>query len=282
MFEGGYTLLPNVLVRLGGQLGLKPHHYALVIALLGSRGSSGIFPSVATLARMIGAHRVSVQKWLRELEEMGILKIERQPGRTNHYDLSPLWVRIKELLQSGIANTCEDVTESSTNVCEGVTDSCTLYNRGVTESYRGAAESYTHLLPSVTGMQPSATQATHNKHLVNSNTERATSLARETDSGEESHSYAREEKAILENIDLLPFEYQEKVKLALKKMDNETKSRLYWAMVLIPFECSEEGRRDLLGEACQLIDTALSKTSPTPEDIKQREYLEKKYAGISL
>ena len=259
MFEGGYTLLPNVLVRLGGQLGLKPHHYALVIALLGSRGSSGIFPSVATLARMIGAHRVSVQRWLRELEGMGVLKIERQPGRTNHYDLSPLWVRIKELLQSGIANTCEDVTESSTNVCEGVTDSCTLYNRGVTESYRGAAESYTYLLPSVTGMQPSATQATHNKHLVNSNTETTTSLAREADSGEESHSHAQERELLIEKgRNYLPFEYQEKLKVILEEIDAQAKRRLESLLGLISLT---EGSGEAIERACRLIDAELNRLS---------------------
>jgi len=93
----GYTIIPNILFEFSNELGLKAHHIALVIAIMASRRSLGTFPAIETLAKMVGAGRASVRRWLKELEEMRVVDVARTPGHSNTYSLFPLWRRILEL-----------------------------------------------------------------------------------------------------------------------------------------------------------------------------------------
>lgn len=60
--------------------GLTPAQKLLVVALASFDGRGGIWPSVATLAELVGVSTRQVQRLLGELVELGVVSVERNAG----------------------------------------------------------------------------------------------------------------------------------------------------------------------------------------------------------
>lgn len=70
----------------------EPHNLSadekiLLIALARHKGIKGIYPSIPTLARELQRHRTSVIDTLKKLEEKMLIMIDKNKGKSNHYEL---------------------------------------------------------------------------------------------------------------------------------------------------------------------------------------------------
>lgn len=100
VMELGFCIIPSLLLRAQARLQLTPVQLAVVIQLCDYWWDSERkpFPSKAHLAARLKIGERQVQRHLTALEEAGILRrVERGPGQTNEYDLSPLVARLKEV-----------------------------------------------------------------------------------------------------------------------------------------------------------------------------------------
>jgi DNA-binding Lrp family transcriptional regulator len=101
----------------------------VLLAIADHQGEIGSWPSIKTLAKMVNASERSVQRDIKELEELGELRVEVQNAPTRQqYKSNLYWV-----LLPGVTNEISGVTESEsgvTNTSSGVTDSASGVTAG--------------------------------------------------------------------------------------------------------------------------------------------------------
>ncbi len=79
----GYTMLPNLLLRAQGRLGLTPSQFNVLVQLIEHwwDADKNPYPAKETIARRMGKSPRMIQRYLTELEEAGFIKrIERFTG----------------------------------------------------------------------------------------------------------------------------------------------------------------------------------------------------------
>jgi len=101
LMAGGYTVVPNTIVRRYKQLPLDATGFSLVMQLLSYWWNSKDlpFPSMLELSKGAGIHVRNVQKRLQQMQKDGWIKIKKRKTRhggwdSNAYDLSGL---VKEM-----------------------------------------------------------------------------------------------------------------------------------------------------------------------------------------
>lgn len=100
----GFCIVPSLLLRAQGRLGLNPTQLAILLQLLDFWWDKERkpYPGKKALSERLGIGPRQIQRYMVELEKAGFLKrIERTaPGRgkiTNEYDLSGLAEKLKKL-----------------------------------------------------------------------------------------------------------------------------------------------------------------------------------------
>lgn len=99
----GFCILPSILFRAQGRLGLKATHLAMIVQLADFwwYDESLPWPKKSTLAERLGLKDKQVQRIVRDLEERGYIKRQERMtphGQTsNAYDLSGLVKKLKQL-----------------------------------------------------------------------------------------------------------------------------------------------------------------------------------------
>ena len=81
--NGNWTAGPNALVRCPS---LSDAAFRVYMVLASFSGPTGVHPAVGTIAALIGGHRTTIQRALRQLREQGLLSTWRE-GNKQHYRL---------------------------------------------------------------------------------------------------------------------------------------------------------------------------------------------------
>jgi len=116
LYEGGRVDLPSCIFYLPGIAGIPPRLAWLFVTLVACRRSQGIFPSISTLSRMTGLSPRWVKESLKKLEQLGLIRIHRQSGKLNRYDLTPsydLLRRVRDAVLSGEVEFTGEVESTS-------------------------------------------------------------------------------------------------------------------------------------------------------------------------
>jgi DNA-binding MarR family transcriptional regulator len=111
LMDGGYLVVPNVVIRRHKQLGLDAIELALyvLIASFWWKPEERPFPSISELAKGMGMHERNIQRRLRRMHALGFIKIYKRPSRyggnkSNEYDLTPL---IREATKIAVAEAAQ-------------------------------------------------------------------------------------------------------------------------------------------------------------------------------
>lgn len=97
-----------------------------LLAIADHQGEIGAWPSIETLAKMVNASERSVQRDIKELQELGelIVLVQQAPSR-GQYKSNLYWVNLPSLSQtSGVTESRSGVTDSTsgvTDLASGVT-----------------------------------------------------------------------------------------------------------------------------------------------------------------
>jgi hypothetical protein len=100
----GYQIVPDVLVRYQGRLGLAPIDMCVLLNL-GAHwwyADNQPSPRSRTIAHRINTHVRNVQRSLRSLRNAGLVEMQRVGGR-RQYDLKPLAKRLESLARRDLA-----------------------------------------------------------------------------------------------------------------------------------------------------------------------------------
>lgn len=103
VLNGGFVLVPTLLLKKQGELGLDGIDVTVLLNLLASwwEPETHPFPKTATISRRMGVSTRTVQRSLKRLEEKGFVRREREVQEDNHivrtlYDLSGTVDRLKD------------------------------------------------------------------------------------------------------------------------------------------------------------------------------------------
>ena len=96
----GFTIIPNVLIRNKGKLGITDQEFAIIISLaLFKWDKRNPYPAVSTLCDYIGKGDTAVRNGLRSLEGKRLIDRIPRNNQTNEYDFSPLTEKLKSYTQ---------------------------------------------------------------------------------------------------------------------------------------------------------------------------------------
>lgn len=103
----GWTPVARIFLRNYTAMGISSDEAMLVIQILDfAWGKNHMpFPKVETLASFMGLHAKTVRTYIKNLRDKGFLQTRLRNGRSNEYDFSPLFARLRQL--SGEAATYE-------------------------------------------------------------------------------------------------------------------------------------------------------------------------------
>lgn len=88
---GGFTEIPNALIRNQGKLGITDAEMVILISLASFKWDRQMpYPSVATLSSYSGKSIGAVRNNLRSLDTKGLIKRVYRDNQTSKYDLRPL------------------------------------------------------------------------------------------------------------------------------------------------------------------------------------------------
>lgn len=100
VIRAGYQVVPDVLVRYQGRLGLSPTDVCVLLNL-GAHWwypESQPSPRSQTIAHRMNVHVRMVQRSLSSLKAAGFIDLHKEGGR-RHYDLKPLVKRLEALAE---------------------------------------------------------------------------------------------------------------------------------------------------------------------------------------
>ncbi len=104
LFERGYVPVPERFLELAREIEypLRPSEALFVIQLMSFKwDAEAPFPKYATIAKRMGIGEQYARKLARQLEGKGhLIRIERK-GRSNAFDLSPLFRRLAKAAKAG-------------------------------------------------------------------------------------------------------------------------------------------------------------------------------------
>ena len=96
----GFTIIPNVLIRNKGKLGITDQEFAIIISLaLFKWDKRNPYPAVSTLCDYIGKGDTAVRNSLRSLEDKRLIDRIPRNNQTNEYDFNPLTEKLKSYAQ---------------------------------------------------------------------------------------------------------------------------------------------------------------------------------------
>lgn len=116
--DAGWTLLPNILLERQAVLGIKPTQLNILLVILKHWWETETlpFPEMNTVAKMIGVDRSTVQRNIRELEQLGfvkrIVRKKRNGGNnSNQYDFSGLIEHLKPYAEDELYKRASEKSE---------------------------------------------------------------------------------------------------------------------------------------------------------------------------
>lgn len=93
----------------------KPAAKLVLLAIADHQGEQGAWPSIATLARMVGMSDRTVQRYILELEKLGELRIERNAAPiVNRGRANVFWVSLRGDKSGDVVTNLNDVVTKST------------------------------------------------------------------------------------------------------------------------------------------------------------------------
>jgi predicted transcriptional regulator len=105
--DGGFTVIPSVLLRTLPSLGIQASELAVLVILIDLwwKPNDMPWPSKAKLAKLLGVSEKTIQRALKRLVTAGLIVSEarhrRHGGQTsNRYDLTPLVVRLEAAMKA--------------------------------------------------------------------------------------------------------------------------------------------------------------------------------------
>ncbi|WAK04517.1 helix-turn-helix domain-containing protein [Methylobacter sp. YRD-M1] len=98
-YGGGWTAVPNLLLRKQGELGLKALELNVLINFIRFWWSpeNAPFPAPEKMAQEMGISARSVYRAISALEENGFINRMQEEGKATRYDLSGLVEKLKEI-----------------------------------------------------------------------------------------------------------------------------------------------------------------------------------------
>lgn len=95
--DKGFVPVSRVFLQNYHRLSLSPEEAMLTIHILDySWGGKVPFPKVATICKYMGRSDKTVRKYIGNLRDLGLLETTNRKGRSNAYDFSPLFEKLKE------------------------------------------------------------------------------------------------------------------------------------------------------------------------------------------
>lgn len=96
----GFTAVSRAFLQNYRALGLSMEEAMLVLHILDFQWGARLpFPKVETLVDMTGRSDQTIRKYLRKLRTLGLLRTVNRKGRSNQYDFSPLFVKLREIIE---------------------------------------------------------------------------------------------------------------------------------------------------------------------------------------
>lgn len=88
----GYTMVPNLLLDNAFDLKLTTRQLMILVVLERYRWerNGDVFPSYPTIGAQSGMSGRTVERQIKELVKGKYITVEREPGRTNHFNLEPI------------------------------------------------------------------------------------------------------------------------------------------------------------------------------------------------
>lgn len=109
--DDGFVAVPISLIRMRTKMGLNSTEFLVLVTLLSYKyANRPIFPTVATLCSRCGLEERTVRRATSRFENLGLICKGFVPGRSTHYDLSPLVEELTILMTNA-----SPVTGSSTS-----------------------------------------------------------------------------------------------------------------------------------------------------------------------
>lgn len=96
--DKGFTAVSRAFLQHYVRLGISMEEAMLILHVLDYAWNGSVpFPKVATLCRYSGKSEKTIRTYIRSLRNKGLLKTRSRQGRSNEYDFSPLFSRLKEV-----------------------------------------------------------------------------------------------------------------------------------------------------------------------------------------
>ena len=84
-----------------GELGVKPSEFTIITGILvHKRSKADPYPSIRTLSKYSGLTEKSVSRLVGSLRRKRLIRTNEPNGKVNHYDFSPLIIRLESYAQS--------------------------------------------------------------------------------------------------------------------------------------------------------------------------------------
>lgn len=96
--KGGWVAVSRMFLRHHRGLGVSDAQAMLILTILDYQWGDRLpFPKVETLAEATGKSEKTVRANIRALRELGLVRTRLRGGRSNEYDFSPLFDRLREI-----------------------------------------------------------------------------------------------------------------------------------------------------------------------------------------
>lgn len=99
ILDGGYTVIPNLLIKHMTDLGIQPYHLAVLVAIEMHRWRpESAWPSQQALANITGYSLKRINEITTELNDMDLVKKIYRVGTPCLYNFDPLVNQLEELI----------------------------------------------------------------------------------------------------------------------------------------------------------------------------------------
>jgi DNA-binding MarR family transcriptional regulator len=97
LIADGFTPIPAAFLAHYAELGISSHEAMLIIHLMSFKwDEKRPFPRFARIAERMKISETATRGHARSLEKKGLLRRIKRPGRSNEFDLTPLFRRLEE------------------------------------------------------------------------------------------------------------------------------------------------------------------------------------------
>jgi DNA-binding MarR family transcriptional regulator len=96
LIEDGYTPVPNAFLTHYRALKISAPEAMLILHLMSHKwGKDNPFPSFARISRLMKVSETAARGHARSLQNKGLINRIKRPGRTNEFDLTPLFQKLE-------------------------------------------------------------------------------------------------------------------------------------------------------------------------------------------